>query len=83
MHDPSLRRGIWYGFADGQFYLIGGREGDDAAVTFQVGETISEEKLKQLGEVLDCGSWVVEEYGPEGVDCIPDLKRALRTQKGE
>lgn len=63
MHDPSGRRGIWFRFqTNGKFEICAGREGDDAKVTLQVGDTLTYTNLGQLLACLEYGAWMQEEY---------------------
>lgn len=58
---PDERRGIWARITEETFELCAGREGGDAYVSFQVGQTITKKDIHEAYEVLDYFRWALEE----------------------
>ena len=65
MHDPSLRRGVWFAKDDDSLIILGGREGDDNYLLLKEGEPITKTIINKIAEIMSCGSSNQEEYGPD------------------
>lgn len=61
LHDPSMRRGLWYRTSDDDtsLELCAGREGDDEYIQLKVGQTLTKENLKALGSILNLNTWTM------------------------
>jgi hypothetical protein len=71
MNDKSGRRGIWYKpFKDGCVEVCGGREGDDNYVKLEVGQTLTEEDIKALDDILCRNAFRIDLRVEDGeLDC--------------
>lgn len=63
MHDPALRRGIWFRRDGDAVEICAGREGNDFRCRIAPG-TIDAKTIAFLVECLDTGRWMVSEDAP-------------------
>lgn len=66
MHDPTMRRGIWYTIGDdNKLVIYAGREGDDKSAMLEVGQPVTPGLIRDVRDCLSTGCWMRDEHGPK------------------